>query len=262
MLFSNVTIGADPELFIVDTTNANKVISSIGMIPGEKGKPYTKGMDPGYGVEIDNILGEFNIPPAHNQSEFVQSILYMQNWIRDFVKKVNPAFDIQCIASRIVDEDQLNHPIAKLFGCSIDFNVYTESPNEKPKGENTNLRSAGFHVHIGYRNPNTPQSLELVKYLDAYLGLYSVTVDPDKNRRSLYGKAGCFRLTPYGVEYRVLSSYMMSSRALIAEVYDRTIKAICACEQEWGIPDPDEVITTINTSDALRAKALIKEYEL
>lgn len=262
MQFSNVTIGADPELFIVDTSANNKVISSIGMIPGEKGKPYTEGMEPGYGVEIDNILGEFNIPPAHNQSDFVHSIMYMQNWIRNFVKKVNPAFDIQCVASRIVDEDQLNHPIAKLFGCSIDFNVYTESPNEKPKGENTNLRSAGFHVHIGYNNPNTPQSLELVQYLDAYLGLYSVTVDPDTKRRSLYGKAGCFRLTPYGVEYRVLSSYMMSSRDLIAEVYNRTLRAIYSCEDELPIPDPNDIIRTINTSDQKRAQLLINDYEL
>ena len=43
----------------------------------------------------------------------------------------------------IVDEDQLQSPEAKLFGCSVDYNAYTEEPNPKPNGECTNLRSAG-----------------------------------------------------------------------------------------------------------------------
>ena len=62
-MIDGVTIGADPELFIVD--NNNKVISAVGLIPGEKGKPYVADdMPRGFGMEIDNILGEFNIPPG------------------------------------------------------------------------------------------------------------------------------------------------------------------------------------------------------
>ena len=54
------------------------------------------------------------------------------------------------------------------------------------------------HIHIGYDNNNIDASLRLVKYLDLYLGVPSVLKDKDKRRRSLYGKAGCFRLTSYG----------------------------------------------------------------
>ena len=56
MQVTNITIGADPELFIINT-KTNKIVSAIGIIPGEKGKPYTKNMEPGgFGVEIDGIL--------------------------------------------------------------------------------------------------------------------------------------------------------------------------------------------------------------
>lgn len=43
MKIKNITVGADPELFIFNT-KTNQVVSAIGIIPGEKGKPYTKGM--------------------------------------------------------------------------------------------------------------------------------------------------------------------------------------------------------------------------
>lgn len=35
---SNITIGSDPECFIIDT-RTDQVVSSIGMIPGKKGEP-------------------------------------------------------------------------------------------------------------------------------------------------------------------------------------------------------------------------------
>ena len=114
-MIDGVTIGADPELFIVD--NNNKVISAVGLIPGEKGKPYVADdMPRGFGMEIDNILGEFNIPPVKSKRSFITNINYMKNYIDNFVKQINPNYGIQCIASRMVDYDQLQSDEAKLFG--------------------------------------------------------------------------------------------------------------------------------------------------
>ena len=127
-MINGITIGADPELFIVD--NNNKVISAVGLIPGEKGKPYVAdNMPKGFGMEIDNILGEFNIPPVKLRSGFVNNINYMKDYIDNFVKQINPNYGIQCIASRMVDDDQLQSDEAKLFGCMPDYNVYTRSQN-------------------------------------------------------------------------------------------------------------------------------------
>lgn len=262
MTINNISIGADPELFIVNSKN-NKVISAIGIIPGEKGNPYrADDMPDGFGLEIDNILAEFNIPPCFCKEDFVRSIEYMKDYIDKFVKKINSDLTISCSASRIVTKDQLNSPEALLFGCSPDYNVYTESENPKPEGESTNIRSAGFHIHLGYANHNITTSLSLVKYLDIYVGLPSIIRDRDKRRRSLYGKAGSFRLTDYGVEWRVLSSAMMKDTETIAFVYDQIIKAIMAYNAGVNFPNLKFVQEAINNSDTVLAKKIIKEYNI
>ena len=110
------TIGSDPELFIINE-KTGKVVSSIGIIPGEKGKPYiAEDMPNGFGIETDNILAEFNIPPVRTMEDFLSVLNYMKNYITDFVKKINPDYGIKCSASESVDEDQLNSPEARLFG--------------------------------------------------------------------------------------------------------------------------------------------------
>ena len=79
MRISNVMLGSDPELFIINT-KTNKVVSSIGIIPGEKGNAYrSSDMPEGYGLQIDNILAEFNIPPAKDKESFVASIIKKKN---------------------------------------------------------------------------------------------------------------------------------------------------------------------------------------
>lgn len=262
MKLTNITIGADPELFIINE-KTKKVISSVGIIPGEKGNPYVADdMPRGFGLETDNILAEFNIPPVSDECSFVNNIEYMKAYIDKFVKNINPNFGILCAASKMVDANQLNSPQAKMFGCDIDYNVYTESPNPKPEGDKTRLRSAGFHIHIGYENPNTQTSLQLIRYLDMYLGVPSILYDRDKRRRSLYGKAGCFRLTDYGMEYRTLSSAMMKDSELLRFVYNQIIKAISALLTGKTLCNSEDVIKAINESDLDLARKIIKEKRI
>lgn len=262
MKITNVKVGSDPELFIVNS-KTNKVISSIGLIPGEKNNAYrAPDMPRGYGLQIDNILAEFNIPATNNKEKFIASIEYMKNYIRDFVKKTNPDYDIQCVASRDVDEDQLQSPEAKLFGCDVSYNAYTEDENPKPDGERGTLRSSGAHWHISYKNPNARTSIDLIKYLDMYLGIPSVVLDPDTKRRTLYGKAGDFRLKKYGLEYRTLSSHFISSPHTLNFVWDGIMKAIDAYNKGVPFIDGSIVQKTINNSDVETAKKLIAQYNL
>lgn len=262
MKITNIKVGSDPELFIVNTEN-NKVISSIGIIPGEKNNAYrAPDMPKGYGLQIDNVLAEFNIPATNKKEKFIASINYMKDYIRKYVKNVNPNYDIQCIASRDVDEDQLQHPIAKLFGCDVDYNAYTEEENPKPDGERGTLRSAGCHLHISYKNPTIRTSLDLIKYLDMYLGIPSVVLDPDTKRRTLYGKAGAFRLKKYGFEYRSLSSYMIDSEKNLNFVWNGIMKAIEAYNAGLPYINSDLVQATINNSDVEMAKKLIAQFNL
>lgn len=149
--------------------------------------------------------------------------------------------------------------------CDPDFNAWTEQQNPKPEGAATNLRSAGFHVHIGYAGNNVNTSLEIIKHLDMYLGVPSVLIDPDKERRKLYGKAGCFRLQPWGVEYRVLSSYMMSSPELIRFVYNNALMAVDYVLHGAKIDIPNaniDIPNIINNSDVEKAKAFCMKYDI
>lgn len=256
----NYTIGADPELFIIDETT-NSVVSSIGLIPGKKGEPYVaEDMPKGFGLETDNILAEFNIPPCTTKEAFINNIEYMKSYIRSFVKKVNPNLGILCEASQMVPADQLKSKEAKEFGCSVDFNAYTESANPKPKGTSTNLRSAGLHIHVGYENPNVDESLRYIKRMDVTLGAPSIIFDQDSKRRSLYGKAGAFRLTPYGFEYRVLSSKMMSTPELLGFVWSGIEMAL---DDEVNLGNlgytSHDIQTIINGSELKYARDIYKK---
>lgn len=49
MKLNKITIGADPELFIINE-KTKKVVSAVGKIPGEKGNPYVgEDMPSGFG---------------------------------------------------------------------------------------------------------------------------------------------------------------------------------------------------------------------
>lgn len=257
-----ITIGADPELFIYDKRN-EKIISSIGIIPGEKGNPYrSDDMPEGFGLEIDNILAEFNIPPCTTLEEWLHHMNYMKDYIRNFVQKANPDYDILCKASAHVDKDQLKSKEAKLFGCSVDYNVYTEKPNPKPKGESTDLRSTGCHIHLGYDRPNTYDSLMLVRYMDMYVGIPSVLYDDDSERRQLYGKAGSFRLCPYGLEYRVLSGAFIANDELMEFAFTQAMAAYNAFIENKELFLEDETQKIINEGCKEKAMSVCRTYNI
>lgn len=117
-----------------------------------------------------------------------------------------------------------------------------------------------FHIHIGYNHPAVPESLRMVKLLDIFLGIPSVIIDPDKKRRELYGKAGAFRLTKYGVEYRTLSSYMMSKDSILYLVWD----LLTLAENFGGSPnafDKNQIQHIINESDVEEAKKFLNDFD-
>lgn len=264
MLVHNITIGADPELFIINS-KTGKVVSSIGLIPGVKGEPYVgEDMPNGFGLETDNILAEFNIPPVKDCANFINNILYMQDYIRKFVKNINPDLDIKCSASEVVPKDQLQSDEAQMFGCDPDYNVYTEDENPKPDVPKNGTRSAGAHIHWGYDNPNVDTSLRIIKLCDAFIGVPSIILDADSRRRKIYGKAGSFRLCDYGCEYRTLSSYMMGTPELLSTVW----KGIERVKAELRYPATNiakyqkPIIDCINNSNVELAKRLCNIFKI
>lgn len=116
-----------------------------------------------------------------------------------------------------------------------------------------------MHIHLGCDGGLSVREVEkFVKYFDQYVVLPSILVDTDTRRRSLYGKAGCFRLTSYGTECRSLSSFMMSNDSLLSQVWDNTMKAIYHHNENTPLIDSDTIQNVINNNLIDEAKKIIK----
>lgn len=255
------TFGADPELFIYNS-KTKKVVSAIDKIPGHKNDPFTEGLPEGFGLQTDNILAEFNIPASETEYDFINNIEFMKMFIRNMVQHIDPNYDILCQASAKVPTKELKHPQAKEAGCDPDYCIYSNEPNEPGKLGRTTTRSSGFHLHVGYPNNNIDTSLTMLHYIDAYVGLPSILYDTDTERRTLYGKAGCFRLCEYGFEYRVLSSYWIANTSRLQFIFRQLTYALYNFERGVFLPNGLLIRDTINNNDVETAKKLIEDYKL
>lgn len=116
-----------------------------------------------------------------------------------------------------------------------------------------------MHIHLGVPDGMWADDVvKFVKYFDQYVVLPSILVDTDTRRRSLYGKAGCFRMPAYGLEARSLSSFMMSSNELLSQVWDNTMLAIHHFNNNTPLIDPDVIQDVINNNRVDIAKQILK----
>ncbi len=254
-------LGADPELFL-QATDSTKILSAIGKIGGTKAAPMpAEGLAKGFAYQEDNVLVEYNIPPAKDIAEWTHNHHAMMAFLREKVSREHNA-RLKVQASHIMDDDQLTHPAAHHFGCESDFNVWTLEKNPVPKAENPNLRSAGGHIHIGMEMSNMDK-IQLGRLLDSTVGLWSVINDTDTRRRELYGKAGSIRMKPYGLEYRTPSNFWLRNTKTIELAYHYVEIAIDHFRtKSFALIDTDggRIIQAINQSDKAMAKHLIQGY--
>jgi len=261
---SNVLLGSDIEFFLQDV-QSKEVVSAEGYVKGTKHEPHV--FDPTsrfWATSLDNVLYEGNIPPAGDKVTWFRNIEKLKNHIKSTLPE---NLDILAIPSYELDEKWLNTDNARRFGCDPSYCVWTRGVNEAPDN-NTNLRSAGMHVHASWEGMDIEAIEEWVKAMDLYLGIPSVLIEPANNRRKLYGKAGEFRFSENydRAEYRSGSSYFAKDEALINYVYDQTHLAIEFLNNgktiDLGSPLAEEIVQAINTSDKKLAEKLVKEFNI
>ena len=121
------------------------------------------------------------------------------------------------------------------------------------------------HISIGWDNPTQEQQLDMVKAMDATVGLESVLLDFDTERKKLYGKAGCFRFREYGIEYRSLSNFWIKSDESLKWSWDTTMKAI-ELVNSGKIEEVKElgvyIVEAINTNNKDLAQELLNKIEV
>ena len=222
----DITIGCDPELFLRNPNNG-RIVSAHNKGKGTKSDPFPV---EGGAIQVDGTALEINIRPASSMVEFTQRI----ESVTKALLEMNPGYELAAVpvaefAQAYFDKLPMR---AKELGCEPDFDAWTGEVNSPPDMM-LPMRTGAGHIHVGWtegKDPHEPQHYldccVVAKQLDYYLGVNSLLWDPDDRRRSMYGKAGCFRPKPYGVEYRVLSNAWLRSLELQRWVYIASRKAM------------------------------------
>jgi hypothetical protein len=251
---SNVSmrLGSDPEIFLQDTNG--KPISAIGYIQADKWNPLQiPDMEKGFTLQEDNVSLEYGIPPASSAEEFVHHIQAVMERSKEWV----PGLSFSKLSCIVFPEDQMQHPLAHVFGCEPDWCAWTGNTNPKPVPPHPFLRSAGGHIHVETQEDKH----QVVKGMDLFLGIPSVLMDDGELRKQLYGKAGALRYKEYGVEYRTLSNFWIFKEELIKWVWRNTARALENVSMDYT-PYADEIQQAINNSDRALAKKLIDQFQL
>lgn len=258
----NILIGCDPEVFV---RQQGIFKSAHGLIPGTKKEPFK--VDKG-AVQVDGMALEFNIDPAASEDEFVLNVQSVFNTLALMV----PEYQIVTVPVAHFDKEYLySQPREALeLGCDPDYNAWTGDANVKPDADRP-MRTASGHIHIGWTNQQDTNNMghvgrakDVVKQMDFFLGLPSLFWDDDKERREMYGKAGCCRYKSYGVEYRTLSNAWLRSEVLMRRVYKNAVEGVqrMFLNEEYLCDENVDVQSIINNSDRKAAEQVMKKYAI
>lgn len=254
-------IGADPEMFLRDASNA--LISSIGKIGGSKENPLPLPIGDGFAVQEDNVAVEYNIPPAASKEELKSNIQRVLKYLTEDLGKKGLHITRESALSFPMSE--LLDPAAMVFGCDPDFNAWEKGAiNPRPRAADISLRSCGGHIHIGYTFKDRQEVQQFIKHMDLWLGVPSAKMDEGLLRKQLYGKWGAFRYKPFGCEYRVLSNYWTFEDRLVEWVWSATDKAMDSWLNKTIDVDSDRdaISASINHSNKDAVEYLSRKYNL
>lgn len=275
---TRVTIGTDPEFFLRNKED-NAWESAIDIIEGTKDNPEK--LPSGSALQWDNVALEFATPPAGDVEEMIEKI---RETFLDLKDKLPDNLEVVAQPSAEFSEDKLLCDEARMFGCDPDYDAWELMQNIPPDPDTTTLRSCGGHIHVGYTEGcgceflhDTFGKFHTIRLMDTFHGIISVVLDNSEaaiRRRELYGKAGCYRSTDYGVEYRVLSNFWLKSPDLV-RLMDSLVQDVLNYMKRYDyefLTDLDsefdivntigaEVIqNTINKSDVDMAKTMVDKH--
>ena len=243
-------LGTDIEVFVLQD---GEPLNACGIVQGSKETPYKWTEEEGYLTSLDCVAIEFNTPPVNNKKDFKESIQKSLKYIQSLLTEnqticFNPSLNF--------DRNQLYTIESITFGCSPDYNAWTNKVNKIQAAEDTTIRSIGTHLHLDCKEEDR---LRLIRLLDLTLGIPALVFEPENERRTLYGKAGAFRPVAYGIEYRHLSGWFAQPRYLDF-VWDGAELAMYMLEK--GLDAPKSVKRIIDSNNVESAKTMISKHNL
>ncbi len=230
-------IGGDPEFFIA--TSRGKILNADQFFPakhepiiiGDRGNNASDRLSK---IFFDGIQGEIAIAHSSCRDTFISNIqtclVRIHKQIDDHRLVLKPSARIQRAIINKAD------PEARIFGCMPDYSAYTLSTNTCEMDASRHpFRYAGGHMHFGMSSPYLKEGMKeydlamqeenhirIIRFFDMIITIPTLILDNgpgSKRRRDKYGKAGCFRPTPYGVEYRTPSCWWLQSPLTTSLIY-------------------------------------------
>lgn len=257
----NILVGCDPEVFV---RQKGVFKSAFGLIRGDKKNPLPVRNG---AVQVDGMALEFNINPAASEDEFcinVQDVLHQMTLMV-------PEYEVVAVPVAKFDPEYMKEQPKEALelGCDPDYNAWTGLANVKPDADRP-MRTASGHIHIGWTSSedindavHRSNAFAVGRQMDFFLGLTSLLWDDDQERRSMYGKAGCTRIKPYGVEYRTMSNAWLRSENLIRHVYRNTIEGVNRLLSGDALADKyPNVQAIINDGDAAAALKILNKEKI
>lgn len=255
-------IGCDPEIFLADAAGA--LVSSVGLIGGSKDYPRPlEELGDGFNVQEDNVAIEFGVPPSESKEQFVERVTKIREYLSAQIQQ-HLGLSLVKYSAAIFPEEQLKSEAALMFGCEPDYNAWTKKVNPKPKAADWRLRSAGGHIHVGYKFKDSDEAFKFGQYMDLAAGVPATIMDDGEMRKELYGKHGACRIKPYGMEYRVLSNFWIFDAKTIEWAWQATNRAIEMYEEN-SVPIDDlheHIQEAIDNNNKILAAELVNEYKL
>lgn len=224
----SVSFGGDPEYFI--SNSRGKILNADAFFPGKENPLEVN-------AHAENVPSKLFFDGIQAEMAFSQHVCreYAADNIKgcwkSIFRRIPKGHKVVLKPSARIHKDILEvaDPEARRFGCAPDLNAYTCTTNTPEMDASRHpFRYAGGHIHLGLPNRNyiaesdpykrmastADGHLRIIKFLDLIVTIPTLLLDNTsaaKRRRSKYGKAGCFRPTPYGVEYRTPSCWWLKS---------------------------------------------------
>lgn len=254
---SGCTIGTDPEIFVVDKKGI--VIPAFLFLPSKKEAD----------IFWDGFQAEFRTTPMGCLAFLTDNVRNQLNKLISLAKAKFPDAKLtyQCVmeipTSLMSKADKAHVEL----GCAPSKNVYdwiepvhVEDPYTLP------IRFAGCHLHF-----SMPGAIEfkekVIKKMDSICGVMSVSLFQemeDRRRRLFYGRAGEFRTPTHGLEWRTLSSAVLTHPVLFHLCVD--VSRACyyltntLVYPHWEVKE-QEIVETINYCDVSAAKKILTKNE-
>lgn len=126
------------------------------------------------------------------------------------------------------------------------------------------FRSAAAHIHFGIGNKSPEAMLEIVKALDAVIGVCCVSLFSafdNPIRREFSGLPGEHRIVTHGLEYRGISNEVLSHPTIMHLVFDLARKVVALGANGlrgcWDVTE-DDVISIMLHCDVPKARSVME----